>query len=189
MVELNRAVALGMAYGPEAGLALVEAIEATGALEGYHLLPSVRGEMLERLGRADEARAAFAAAAALTRNEHERAILLARRRGYQPSVPAGALERAGEVGGDPAAVEVALLRGDALVVEPRGVHPPRVEGDVRRAARRTRPRARGSSTPPARPPSRRRRARRSRRRAPFHSHSELPAAGRSALGATSAGGM
>ena len=91
MVDLNRAVALGMAYGPEAGLALVEAIEATGALEGYHLLPSVRGEMLERLGRADEARAAFAEAAALTR-ERARARDPARpRRRYQPSVPAAPL--------------------------------------------------------------------------------------------------
>ena len=91
VVDLNRAVALGMAYGPEAGLALVEAIEATGALEGYPLLLSVRGEMLERLGRADEARAAFAEAAELTLNEHERAILLGARRSYQPSVPAGPL--------------------------------------------------------------------------------------------------
>ena len=88
VVELNRAVALGMAYGPEAGLALVEAIEATGALEGYHLLPSARGEMLERLGRAEEARAAFAAAAALTENEHERAVLLARAGATSPGSPA-----------------------------------------------------------------------------------------------------
>jgi RNA polymerase sigma factor (sigma-70 family) len=88
VVELNRAVALGMAYGPEAGLALVEAIEATGALEGYHLLPSARGEMLERLGRAEEARAAFAAAAALTQNEHERAVLLARAGATSPGSPA-----------------------------------------------------------------------------------------------------
>ena len=87
VVELNRAVALGMAYGPEAGLALVDAIEVTGALEGYHLLPSVRGEMLERLGRAEEARAAFAAAAALTENEHERAVLLARAGATSPASP------------------------------------------------------------------------------------------------------
>jgi RNA polymerase sigma-70 factor (ECF subfamily) len=87
VVELNRAVALGMAYGPDAGLALVDAIEATGALEGYHLLPSVRGEMLERLGRAEEARAAFAAAAALTQNEHERAVLLARAGATSPGSP------------------------------------------------------------------------------------------------------
>ena len=78
VVELNRAVALGMAYGPEAGLELADAIVETGALAGYHLLPSVRGELLERLGRVDEARAAFAEAAAMTANEHERAVLLAR---------------------------------------------------------------------------------------------------------------
>ena len=87
VVELNRAVALGMAYGPEAGLALVDAIEVTGALEGYHLLPSVRGEMLERLGRAEEARAAFAAAAELTGNEHERSVLLARAGATSPASP------------------------------------------------------------------------------------------------------
>ena len=87
VVELNRAVALGMAYGPEAGLALVDAIEATGALEGYHLLPSVRGEMLERLGRAEEARAAFAVAASLTENEHERSVLLARAGATSPASP------------------------------------------------------------------------------------------------------
>jgi len=87
VVELNRAVALGMAYGPEAGLALVDAIEVTGALEGYHLLPSVRGEMLERLGRAEEARAAFAVAASLTENEHERSVLLARAGATSPASP------------------------------------------------------------------------------------------------------
>jgi RNA polymerase sigma factor (sigma-70 family) len=81
VVELNRAVALGMAYGPEEGLELVEAIAATGALAGYYLLPSVRGELLERLGRIGEARAAFAEAAEMTANEHERAVLLARAAG------------------------------------------------------------------------------------------------------------
>ena len=89
VVDLNRAVALGMAYGPEVGLALVEAIEATGALEGYPLLLSVRGEMLERLGRAEEARAAFAEAAELTLNEHERAILLGRAGATSPASPPG----------------------------------------------------------------------------------------------------
>jgi RNA polymerase sigma factor (sigma-70 family) len=78
VVELNRAVALGMAYGPEAGLELVDAIVETGALEGYHLLPSVRGDLLERLGRGAEARAEFARAAELTQNEGERTVLLAR---------------------------------------------------------------------------------------------------------------
>jgi predicted RNA polymerase sigma factor len=80
VVELNRAVALGMAYGPQAGLELVDAIVETGALAGYHLLPSVRGDLLERLGRPDEARAEFARAAEMTANEHERAVLLARAR-------------------------------------------------------------------------------------------------------------
>ena len=78
VVELNRAVALGMAYGPEAGLELVDAIVATGALDGYHLLPSVRGDLLDKLGRGDEARAEFERAAALTGNERERALLLER---------------------------------------------------------------------------------------------------------------
>jgi RNA polymerase sigma factor (sigma-70 family) len=80
VVELNRAVAVSMADGPAAGLALVDALAAGGALEGYHLLPSVRGDLLTRLGRDAEARAEFARAAALTRNNAERALLLARAR-------------------------------------------------------------------------------------------------------------
>jgi RNA polymerase sigma-70 factor (ECF subfamily) len=78
VVELNRAVALGMAYGPEAGLELVDAIVATGALDGYHLLHSVRGDMLSKLGLRADARAEFERAAALTRNERVRALLLER---------------------------------------------------------------------------------------------------------------
>jgi RNA polymerase sigma factor (sigma-70 family) len=78
VVELNRAVALAMAYGPAAGLELVDAIVATNALAGYHLLPSVRGDLLAKLGRGDEARAEFERAAALTQNERERALLLER---------------------------------------------------------------------------------------------------------------
>ncbi len=78
VVELNRAVALAMAYGPAAGLELVDAIVATNALAGYHLLPSVRGDLLSKLGRGDEARAEFERAAALTQNERERALLLER---------------------------------------------------------------------------------------------------------------
>jgi RNA polymerase sigma factor (sigma-70 family) len=78
IVELNRAVAVSMAEGPEAGLRIVDGLAAAGALANYHLLPSVRGELLERLGRTDEARAAFAEAARLTANERERAVLLAR---------------------------------------------------------------------------------------------------------------
>ncbi|MGW5274848.1 RNA polymerase sigma factor [Streptomyces sp. NPDC004044] len=78
VVELNRAVAVSMAEGPEAGLALVDALAGDRALAAYHLLPSVRGDLLARLGRADEARAEFVRAAALTRNARERALLLAR---------------------------------------------------------------------------------------------------------------
>ncbi len=78
VVELNRAVAVSMAEGPEAGLALVDALAAEPALRGYHLLPSVRGDLLARLGRRAEARAEFDRAASLTRNERERALLRAR---------------------------------------------------------------------------------------------------------------
>ncbi|WP_413808027.1 RNA polymerase sigma factor [Streptomyces sp. OE57] len=78
VVELNRAVAVAMAEGPAAGLKLVEALAEEPALKGYHLLPSVRGDLLERLGRHEEARAEFARAAALTRNARERALLLER---------------------------------------------------------------------------------------------------------------
>jgi RNA polymerase sigma factor (sigma-70 family) len=78
VVELNRAVAVGMAHGPAAGLALADALAATGTLDGYHLLPAVRGDLLARLGRPAEASAAFREAADLTRNNAERALLLRR---------------------------------------------------------------------------------------------------------------
>ncbi|MFE7134665.1 RNA polymerase sigma factor, partial [Streptomyces sp. NPDC057638] len=78
VVRLNRAVALSMSEGPAAGLALVDSLADEPALKGYHLLPSVRGDLLERLGRTREARAEFARAAELTRNERERSLLLAR---------------------------------------------------------------------------------------------------------------
>jgi RNA polymerase sigma factor (sigma-70 family) len=78
VVELNRAVALAMAFGPAAGLELVDALTAEPSLRGYHLLPSVRGDLLTKLGRAAEARAEFERAAALTRNARERKMLLAR---------------------------------------------------------------------------------------------------------------
>jgi RNA polymerase sigma factor (sigma-70 family) len=81
VVELNRAVALGMALGPAAGLEVVDALVAEGSLAGYHLLPSVRGDLLARLGRRDEARAEFERAAGLTRNARERELLLARAAG------------------------------------------------------------------------------------------------------------
>jgi RNA polymerase sigma-70 factor (ECF subfamily) len=80
VVELNRAVAISMADGPRAGLAAVDALAGEPALRGYHLLPAVRGDMLERLGRGEEARREFARAAGLTRNERERELLLARTR-------------------------------------------------------------------------------------------------------------
>ena len=80
VVELNRAVALGMAFGPEAGLELADALMAEPALAGYHLLPSVRGDLLAKLGRLDEAREEFERAASLTRNAREREILLGRAR-------------------------------------------------------------------------------------------------------------
>lgn len=75
IVELNRAVAVAMAAGPAAGLEIVEDLRSHPALRTYHLLPSVRGDLLVRLGRTAEARAEFAAAAELTNNEQERALL------------------------------------------------------------------------------------------------------------------
>ncbi|WP_328861485.1 RNA polymerase sigma factor [Streptomyces sp. NBC_00306] len=78
VVELNRAVAISMAEGPEAGLALVDALAGEPALKDYHLLPSVRGDLLERLGRGAQARTEFERAASLTRNERERELLLER---------------------------------------------------------------------------------------------------------------
>lgn len=78
VVELNRAVAVSMAYGPQAGLALIDELAARGELLGYHLLPSARADLLVKLGRTSEARREFERAAALTRNERERMQLLAR---------------------------------------------------------------------------------------------------------------
>ncbi|MFD9078431.1 RNA polymerase sigma factor [Streptomyces erythrochromogenes] len=78
VVELNRAVAVSMADGPAAALPLVDALAREPALNAYHLLPSVRGDLLERLGRPGEARAEFERAASLTRNEQERTLLLRR---------------------------------------------------------------------------------------------------------------
>jgi RNA polymerase sigma-70 factor, ECF subfamily len=78
IVGLNHAVAVAMASGPGAGLALVDALRDHRALAGYHLLPSVRGDLLAKLGRREEARGEFERAAAMTRNERERALLLSR---------------------------------------------------------------------------------------------------------------
>jgi RNA polymerase sigma-70 factor, ECF subfamily len=78
IVDLNRAVALAMAFGPAVGLELVDTLTSEPSLKDYHLLPSVRGDLLAKLGRFDEARAEFERAASLTRNSRERALLLAR---------------------------------------------------------------------------------------------------------------
>jgi len=78
VVELNRAVAVGMAHGPAAGLALVDALTSEPSLRSYHLLPSVRGDLLSKLGRLDEARVELERAASLTRNARERDLLLRR---------------------------------------------------------------------------------------------------------------
>ncbi|HEY6145183.1 MAG TPA: RNA polymerase subunit sigma-24, partial [Solirubrobacterales bacterium] len=78
IVELNRAVAIAMAFGPEAGLELLAQIEDEPELADYHLLPSVRGDLLEKLGRHEEAASEFKKAAALTRNEQEKELLLSR---------------------------------------------------------------------------------------------------------------
>ena len=78
VVELNRGMAVAMASGAEAGLEIVDELVAAGALDGYHLLPAVRGDLLEKLGRPREARAEFELAASMTRNGRERDVLLGR---------------------------------------------------------------------------------------------------------------
>ncbi len=78
VVELNRGVAVAMAFGPAAGHEIVDALTSEPSLANYHLLPSVRGDLLARLGRFDEARTEFDRAAALTRNARERTLLLER---------------------------------------------------------------------------------------------------------------
>jgi predicted RNA polymerase sigma factor len=80
VVELNRAVAVGFAHGPAAGLVIADRLADEPALKGYHLLPGVRADLLWKLGRLDEARAEFELAASLTRNVRERTLLLARSR-------------------------------------------------------------------------------------------------------------
>jgi len=80
VVELNRAVALAIAFGPAAGLEVVDALAFEPSLESYHLLPSVRGDLLKKLGRVDEARLEFERAAGLTRNSRERELLIGRAR-------------------------------------------------------------------------------------------------------------
>ncbi len=75
MVELNRAVAVGMAFGPSAGLELLDALVDEPSLKSYHLLAAVRGDLLRKLGRSDEARAEFERGALLTGNLRERELL------------------------------------------------------------------------------------------------------------------
>jgi predicted RNA polymerase sigma factor len=83
VVEVNRAVAVSRAAGPEAGLAIVDALAGDRRLQGYHLLPAVRGDLLARLGRAEEAAAEFRRAAEATANARERDVLLGRARGCE----------------------------------------------------------------------------------------------------------
>ncbi len=78
VIELNRAVAVGMAFGPQAGLAIVESLVDEPALRSYHLLPSVRADLLAKVGRVAEARAEFERAAALAGNTRDKALLLRR---------------------------------------------------------------------------------------------------------------
>ena len=78
VVELNRAVAVAMATGPATALTIVDSLASGGALRGSYLLPSVRGELLARLGRTEEARSELTVAAGLAANERERAVLLAK---------------------------------------------------------------------------------------------------------------
>jgi RNA polymerase sigma-70 factor, ECF subfamily len=84
VVELNRAVAVGMAFGPEPALELVDGLASEPALREFHLLPTVRGDLLDKLGRADEARVEFQRAASLTQNSRERAVLLERMAACSP---------------------------------------------------------------------------------------------------------
>ncbi len=88
VVELNRAVAIAMAFGPAAGLELVDALLSEPSLKHYHLLPSVRGDLLAKLGRSDEARVEFVRAAMLTHNSRERALLLGRAAACTPQTGA-----------------------------------------------------------------------------------------------------
>jgi predicted RNA polymerase sigma factor len=93
VVELNRAVAVGMAYGPAAGLEVADSLRAERTLQGYHLLPAVRGDLLDKLGRFDEAEGEFERAASLTRNARERDVLLQRAAACRVASRTGSLAR------------------------------------------------------------------------------------------------
>jgi predicted RNA polymerase sigma factor len=82
VVELNRAVAIAMAFGPAEGLVIADALIDEDSLKDYHLLPTVRGDLLARLGRMEESRREFERAASLTQNAREREVLLARAAGH-----------------------------------------------------------------------------------------------------------
>ncbi|HXV58568.1 MAG TPA: DUF6596 domain-containing protein, partial [Gaiellaceae bacterium] len=88
VVELNRAMAIAMAFGPAEGLELVDGLASEPSLQGYHLLPAVRGDLLARLDRPEEARAEFERAAFLARNEPERRLLHERARACRRAAPA-----------------------------------------------------------------------------------------------------
>jgi RNA polymerase sigma-70 factor (ECF subfamily) len=122
VVQLNRAVALSMAFGPATGLELVDRLTAEPALAAYHLLPSVRGDLLARLDRPDEARAEFVCAAALARNGRERALLTARAAACGEAASARAVA-GGAVTGHPSegAREFELRRDLALDATPEQV--------------------------------------------------------------------
>jgi RNA polymerase sigma factor (sigma-70 family) len=89
VVELNRAVAVSMAFGPSAGLEIVDSLTSEPSLKGYHLLPAVRGDLLKKLDRLDEAQSEFERAAGLTRNARERTLLLERARACTQQAAAG----------------------------------------------------------------------------------------------------
>jgi predicted RNA polymerase sigma factor len=89
IVELNRAVAVSMAFGPQAGLDIVDQLAAEPSLRGYHLLPSVRGDLLLKLGRTAEAQAEFLRASELTGNARERELSAQRARSAGPQPPTG----------------------------------------------------------------------------------------------------
>jgi predicted RNA polymerase sigma factor len=89
VVELNRAVAVGMAFGPNAGLELVDSLLAEASLKSYHLLPAVRGDLLRKIGRFEEARAEFERAASVTENVRERELLQRRAAEYAAEQMAG----------------------------------------------------------------------------------------------------
>jgi predicted RNA polymerase sigma factor len=93
VVEINRAVAVGMAQGPAAGLRIIDALAGEPALQEYHLLPTVRGDLLEKLGRHSEARREFDRAATLTANERERQLLSERAGRCAMVIPEGNTER------------------------------------------------------------------------------------------------